>query len=85
MKVRCLYFAWVREAIGTDEELQEFTDDVMTVEAALAALVQRSEGHGEALSDPSRLRFAIDQKFVDLDAPVHDGAEFGVFPPVTGG
>ncbi len=85
MKLELLYFARVREAIGRDGEIVELPDSLKTVADVLGALKTRSAGHAEILADLDQLRFALDHEFVTLDAPVHDGAELGVFPPVTGG
>ena len=35
--------------------------------------------------EPERLRAAIDQQFVGLDAPLGSAREVALFPPVTGG
>ena len=80
-----LYFAWVREAVGTGEERVEPPADVATVAQLVAWLATRSAGHAEALAAPDRLRAAIDQQFVPLDAPLGDAREVALFPPVTGG
>lgn len=78
-----LYFAWVREAIGTGEEMVE-PDDAVTV-ADLLDRLSAQPGHAAAFSDRSRLRAAIDQAFVTLDAPIARAREIAIFPPVTGG
>ena len=84
MRLHLHYFAWVRERIGKDSEVRELSG-VATVADVLAALEETGEGYREAFADPSRLRFALDQLFVGIDAQVADGAELGIFPPVTGG
>ena len=43
------------------------------------------ERHGSAFADPTRLRAALDQRFVPLDAPLGAAREVAIFPPVTGG
>lgn len=83
--MRVLYFAWVREQVGTGEELVEPPASVITVAALVDWLADRSEGHTRGLGDPSRLRAAIDGTFVPLDAPLAAAAEVAIFPPVTGG
>ena len=80
-----LYFAWVREAIGAGEERVEPPADVTTVAALVDWLAARSEGHARAFADRARLRAAIDQAFVPLDAPLAGACEVALFPPVTGG
>lgn len=85
MAVDILYFAWVREAIGTGAERVTPPDTVVSVADLIAWLSARSEGHRRALADPDRLRAAVDQRFVPLDATIAGAREIAIFPPVTGG
>ena len=80
-----LYFAWVRERIGTDHEELDPPADVTDVRGLIAWLATRSPGHESAFLDITHLRAAVDQKFADLDAPIRDAREVAIFPPVTGG
>ena len=83
--IKILYFAWVRELIGIDEEDVHPPETVRDIAALLAYLITCSPRHKEALSDAARLRFAHNQNFVSLEAPVQAGDEVAIFPPVTGG
>lgn len=85
MPVHILYFAWVRELVGVGMERLDLPDGVTTVAELIGWLATRSEGHAAAMADPTRLRAAIDQRFVSLDAPVARAQEIALFPPVTGG
>ena len=80
-----LYFAWVRERIGTGHEHVDPPEAVRNLADLIAWLTTRSEGHAEALREPARLRAAIDQRFVPLDALLGEAKEVAIFPPVTGG
>ena len=80
-----LYFAWVRERIGTDHEEVDPPGDVRDLRGLIEWLATRSAGHESALNDTSRLRAAIDQQFAELDAPLAGAREVAIFPPVTGG
>jgi len=80
-----LYFAWVRERIGTGEEEVTPPADATTVAQLVAWLAGRSEGHAVAFAEPAKLRAAVDQAFVPLDAPIAGAKEVAIFPPVTGG
>jgi molybdopterin synthase sulfur carrier subunit len=80
-----LYFAWVRERIGRDGERIVRPDDVTDVASLLGWLAGQSPAHADALADRQRIRVAIDQSFVGLDAEVPPIAEIAIFPPVTGG
>lgn len=85
MAIDILYFAWVRETIGADSEHIEPPTGIDDVAALIGWLARLSDGHAAALADPSRLRAAIDQRFVALDAPLAGAREVAIFPPVTGG
>jgi sulfur-carrier protein len=80
-----LYFAWVREAVGTGSEQVDPPAEVTSVAALLDWLAARSAGHAAAFADRTRLRAAVDQVFVALDAPITGAREVAIFPPVTGG
>ncbi|BBF71162.1 MoaD/ThiS family protein [Sphingomonas bisphenolicum] len=80
-----VYFAWVREAIGRDEERVARPAADGSVADLVATLAARGGGYAQALSDPARLRAAIDQRFVPLDSLIGDAREVALFPPVTGG
>jgi molybdopterin synthase sulfur carrier subunit len=45
----------------------------------------RGGGFAEAMADTSIVRVAVNQEYVQLDAPVKTGDEIAFFPPVTGG
>lgn len=85
MSLQLLYFACVREAIGIDGETVDPPKDAGTVRTLVAWLAERGGGYAEAFANPERLRAAIDQLFVPLDAPIAGACELALFPPVTGG
>jgi molybdopterin synthase sulfur carrier subunit len=84
-ELRILYFAWVRERVGADEEVLPRPVPGTSIAALLDALAAGSAGHAAAFADRARLRAALDQRFVPLDTPIGDAVELAVFPPVTGG
>ncbi len=79
------YFAWVREQIGTGHEQVEPPVSVGTVMELVAWLSERSERHAAAFADVSRIRAAVDDRFVPLHASLAGAREVALFPPVTGG
>lgn len=85
MSITLLYFAWVRESVGTGEEQVDPPEAVRTIADLIDWLSQQSEGHAAAFAEPARLRAAIDQRFVPLDALLGSAREVAIFPPVTGG
>ena len=80
-----LYFAWVRERIGHGSETVDPPPEIVTVAALIDWLAARGDGYAAAFADRSRLRAAVDQTFVALDASVVAAREVAIFPPVTGG
>ena len=80
-----LYFAWVRERIGLDEERIALPADVRDVGGLLAWLKTRGSGYAQALEKPEAIRVAVNQEHVKAEASVKDSDEVALFPPVTGG
>ena len=83
--MKLLYFSWVRERIGCDEEDIALPDGVTTVGALLGWLAQRGPGYAAALADRSALRVAVNQDYVTDSHPISPHDEVALFPPVTGG
>lgn len=82
--IKVLYFAGLREALGSPGEeifLAAGTSDIAGLRAQLAA---RGEPWA-ALARTKNLRSAVNQTMVDDAATVKDGDEIAFFPPVTGG
>lgn len=80
-----LYFAWVRDKVGKGQERIAHPGPDCTVRALLDRLAATSEGHAAALADRARLRAALDQDYVPMDAIIGAARELAIFPPVTGG
>jgi molybdopterin synthase sulfur carrier subunit len=80
-----LYFAWVKQKVGRSEETVEHTAALRTVGDLAAMLRARGGGYAQAFGDMSRLRAALNQAHVGLDATLAAGDEVAFFPPVTGG
>ncbi len=85
MRLTILYFAWVRERIGQAEDVVTIPPELVTIADLITWLAARGGGYAEAMAAPERLRAAIDQNFVGLDAVLAGAREVAIFPPVTGG
>ena len=85
MAIEMLYFAWVRERMGRAQEVVTPPAEVTTVAALVDWLAARDDAAGAALEDRGRLRAAVDQTFVGMDASIVGAREIALFPPVTGG
>ena len=83
--MKLLYFAWVREKLGRQEEELDPPEEVRTVGDLLDWLRSLDEAHAEALADENVLRVAVDQAHADFNTPIANAREVAFFPPVTGG
>ena len=84
-ELRLLYFAWVRDKVGAGEERIAHPGVDCTIAMLLDRLAAASAPHAAAFADRKRLRAALDQTYVALDAPIGEAGELAIFPPVTGG
>lgn len=82
--VEVLYFAGLREAVGSSGERLALPEGVATVSDLRAHLAARGEVW-HALAAGRQVRAAVNQRMVDGDAAVAAGDEVAFFPPVTGG
>ncbi len=81
--MKVLYFAWLRERIGTGSE--EVETNASTVAELVAELTSREDRYAAAFADMSAVRVAVDQTMTDIDASLTGAAEVAFFPPMTGG
>lgn len=84
MTVKVLFFAGLREALGSGAESLPLPPGVATAGALRDHLAARGQAWA-ALASMKNLRVAVNQQMVGLDAAVKDGDEVAFFPPVTGG
>lgn len=82
--IKILYFASLREKLGTAAEDLELPAGVADVDGVLALLAQRG-GEWATLASVKNLKYAVNQEMARSDTPVTDGDEVAFFPPVTGG
>jgi molybdopterin synthase sulfur carrier subunit len=84
MSVKILFFAGLREALGSGSETLDLPAGIATVGELRDFLAARGEPWS-ALATTKNLRVAVNQQMVGLDTPVKAGDEVAFFPPVTGG
>ena len=85
MKVKLLFFASLREQLGTPGEEVELPSGVTTVAALREHLIQRGGAYGKAFGGKALVRAAVNQDMVQPSARLKAGDEVAFFPPVTGG
>lgn len=83
--MQVLYFAWLRQKVGTGSEEISPPETVVTVGDLIAWLKERSPGHAAAFAEDSLVRCALDQEHAALETPLKGVREVAFFPPVTGG
>ena len=85
MKVKVLYFAALREQLGTSGEDVELPSGVATVAALRSHLRSRGGAWQLALAESKLVRMAVNQDMAQPSAAIKAGDEVAFFPPVTGG
>ncbi len=83
--IEILYFARLRERLGTDRERIEPPPGVVTAADLIDRLRARGAPWADALGAGERLMIAVNQELAQPHTPVRDGDEVALFPPVTGG
>ncbi|SHI02550.1 molybdopterin synthase sulfur carrier subunit [Ferrimonas marina] len=81
--IKVLFFAQIREVIGTDK-LELEASEGLTAEQLRQQLVTRGDKWQLALGDANVL-VAINQTLSGWDSAIASGDEVAFFPPVTGG
>lgn len=85
MSVKILFFAGLREQLGSASEQLQLPAGVATVAALRTHLMARGGAWQTALGEKRALRVAVNQDMAQADTPVRAGDEVAFFPPVTGG
>jgi molybdopterin synthase sulfur carrier subunit len=85
MRLEILYFAALRERIGTAREHCDVPGEVVTVGDLQRFLAARGAPWADAFAQTARVRAAVNQSMARPETPLADGAEVAFFPPVTGG
>ena len=82
--LKVLYFASLRESLGTSQESIPLPTPA-TVAELIRQLRSRGEAWTHALDTGKRWRVAINQEMASLESSLKAGDEVAIFPPVTGG
>jgi MoaE-MoaD fusion protein len=81
MQVRVVYFGILRDMAGHEHEAVELTDGARLAEL-YSDLQQRIPGLEKF---GSSIALSINYEYATLEAPLHDGDEVALLPPVSGG
>lgn len=85
MSITILYFAGLREALGTGRETLELPQGIANAGQLRGFLRERGGAWSQALAENRSIRVAVDQAMAQPETPLRAGAEVAFFPPVTGG
>jgi molybdopterin converting factor subunit 1 len=83
--VTVLYFAWLRERVGTSQESCDLPPGRVTVSDLVGVLAAHSPRHAAAFQNRRTIRCAVNHEFADPTTVLRPGDEVAFFPPVTGG
>ncbi|WP_456379716.1 molybdopterin converting factor subunit 1 [Thiolapillus sp.] len=83
--IRVLYFASLRDRLGTSEEELALSESIINITELKALLAQRSGKWAETFAEDELVLAAVNQEMAQADTTISDGDEIGFFPPVTGG
>jgi len=83
--LKLVFFARLREDLGTPAEELALPASVATVAALRAHLVARGGAWAAALAQGKAVRVAVNHAMAQPTTPLKPGDEVAFFPPVTGG
>ncbi len=83
--IKVLYFARLREALGTGSEQLALPPAVGNLDGLRALLMARGGAWADELAQGRQIRVAVNQNMAAGDTPIAEGDEVAFFPPVTGG
>ena len=83
--IKVLFFANIREQLGTDSLSIEFNDRWNTVEAFTQFLAAERGGQWAEVLLADNIIKAVNQEVAEGSTVIGDGDEIAFFPPVTGG
>ena len=83
--ITILYFARLRESLGTASEKIVLPAGVRDLASLRELLRSRGGAWAEELEDGRPVRAAVNQDMARSETLIADGDEIAFFPPVTGG
>ncbi len=83
--ITVLYFARLREALGTGSEQLALPGNVRDLDGLRAVLAARGDAWAKEIGQNKAVRAAVNQTIAAGDTAIADGDEVAFFPPVTGG
>lgn len=85
LRVRVVYLARLRDALGSAGETLQLPADEATVDSLVGALRRRGGAFAAELAEGRAVRFAVNHRIAPRSQSIADGDEVAILPPVTGG
>jgi len=79
MKLRVMYFARLRDLVGTSDEMVVYSGK--TLDGLVRSLFKTHPG----LSNAGEIMFAVNEEFAPPSATLKDGDVVALLPPLNGG
>lgn len=83
--LKLVFFASLRERLGTAGESLELPDGVSTVAGLVTYLATKRGPIWQQVLQDTQVLTAVNQEMCDSDEQIASGDEIAFFPPVTGG
>jgi len=83
--MKIIYFSWIRERIGKEEEIISPPNELKNIKDLIFWLSSLSDGHKKAFTDLTIIRVAKNMNTANLDDKFTSKDEIAFFPPMTGG
>lgn len=83
--MKILYFSWIKDKVGINEEVLEIDEEVNTVQKLIIYLKQKGKNYDLAFEDLETIKFSVNMKNAKLSDSIKSDDEVAFFPPMTGG
>ncbi|MBD22250.1 MAG: molybdopterin converting factor subunit 1 [Alphaproteobacteria bacterium] len=83
--MKILYFAQLKESIGKDEDIIDFSSEI-SVNQLIQELILKGEKYRKSFKEIKNMRCAVNCEYItNYDKLLKNKDEIAFFPPVTGG
>ena len=83
--MKILYFSWIKDKVGTSEEIIELEKDINTVEKLISFLKNKEDKYQTIFKGNNDIRYSVNMKNAKLQDAIDNEDEVAFFPPMTGG
>ncbi|MEC6996651.1 MAG: MoaD/ThiS family protein [Pseudomonadota bacterium] len=83
--MKILYFSWIKDGIGKNQEEINLDDNIKTISDLIDFLIKIDQNYEKVFNDISAIRFSKNMNVVNIDENISNDDEIAFFPPMTGG